>query len=129
LPKKTITTDRGPKPIANFSQAVVANGFVFLAGVAARDPATQQIVGSTVEEQAERMFENVKAMLEAAGSSLEQVVRVIVYLRDPEEFPRFNTVWERYFPFADPPARAVLFVPVFGFPEMLVEVVVTALAE
>ena len=128
MPRQCIITDKAPKPIANFSQAVVANGVVYVAGVASRDPETGQVVGETIEEQAELTLRNVTAILEASGSSLEQVVRVIVYLGSRDDFPGFNEVWNRHFTSPEPPVRAVLMVPFFGFEEMRVEVVVTALA-
>ena len=129
MPRKTVLTDKAPQPIANFSHAVVANGVVYMAGVGPRDPKTGKVVEGTFAEQAELTLKNMVTILEAAGSSLEQVLRVIVYLGSRDDFPAFNEVWNRYFSSSEPPSRAVLMQPFFGLEGMQVEVIVTALAE
>ena len=88
----------------SYSQAVVAGGLVFVAGQGPFDPATGAIVGTTIQEQVRQSFANVKAILEAAGSSMDKVVNVIFLLRDPADFAGMNEEWVRWFP-TDPPAR------------------------
>ncbi|MBZ5659007.1 MAG: RidA family protein [Acidobacteriia bacterium] len=103
----TVATDKGPKAIGPYSQAVRANGFVFLSGQIALDPKTQQIVEGGISYQTERVFENLKAILEAAGSSLNQVVKTTVFLADMTEFGAMNEVYSRYF-VNNPPARSTI---------------------
>lgn len=103
----TVATDQAPKAIGPYSQAVRANGFVFLSGQIALDPKTQQIVEGGVSYQTERVLENLKAILEAAGSSLPQVVKSTVYLADMTEFGAMNEVYSRYF-VNKPPARSTI---------------------
>ena len=104
---ETIATDRGPKAIGPYSQAVRANGFVFLSGQIALDPTTQQIVEGNVAVQSERVLENLKAILEAAGSSLQHVVKTTVFLADMNDFAAMNEVYARYF-LTHPPARSTV---------------------
>jgi len=125
--KRTIVkTKKAAQPMQNlFSQAVKANGLVFVAGCASRDPETGKVIGKTIEEQIARTFANVEAILEAAGSSMAKVVRVVCYLQTREHFPALNATFGRLFP-SEPPARAVLIVPEFGLPGMMFEAIVTA---
>ena len=122
--KETITTDRGPKPIGPYSQAVKANGFLFLSGQVALDPKTAAMVSGDIREQTARVLENVKGILEAAGSNLHHVVKTTVFLKDINEFPAMNEVYGRYFT-AAPPARST--VEVARLPkDALVEIEVVA---
>ena len=105
--KKIVSTDRAPKAIGPYSQAVVANGFVFVSGQIPLDPATGQIVAGGIAEQTAQVFENIKNVLAAAGSSLDQAVKTTVYLKDMGDFAPMNEVYARYFP-ANPPARATV---------------------
>ena len=102
-----ISTDRGPRAIGPYSQAIRANGFLFLSGQVSLDPATQQLVPGDIAAQTTRVLENLKAVLEAAGSSLDRVVKTTVYLKDMNDFSAMNEVYARYFP-NDPPARATV---------------------
>jgi 2-iminobutanoate/2-iminopropanoate deaminase len=104
---ETVATDRGPKAIGPYSQAVKANGFVFLSGQIALDPSTQQIVEGDVARQTERVLENLKAIVEAAGSSLQRVVKTTVFLADMNDFAAMNDVYGRYF-VAHRPARSTV---------------------
>ena len=104
---ETVATDRGPKAIGPYSQAVKANGFVFLSGQIAFDPITQQVVEGGVAIQTERVLENLKAIVEAAGSSLPRVVKTTVFLADMNDFAAMNEVYGRYF-VAQPPARSTV---------------------
>jgi len=105
--KKIISTERAPKAIGPYSQAVISNGWAFLSGQIPLDPATNQIVEGGIGVQTERVIENLKSVLEAAGSSLERVVKTTVYLKDMGDFAPMNEVYARYFP-ANPPARATV---------------------
>ncbi len=105
--RQTIFTERAPKAIGPYSQAVIWEGLVFASGQIPLDPATGQVVEGDIAVQTERVMENLRAVLEAAGSSLAQVLKTTVYLQDVSEFPRMNEVYGRYFP-AEPPARATV---------------------
>jgi 2-iminobutanoate/2-iminopropanoate deaminase len=105
--KETITTDRGPKPIGPYSQAVKANGFLFLSGQVALDPKTGEMTGNDIRQQTERVLENVKGILEAAASNLHHVVKTTVFLKNMNDFPPMNEVYGRYFT-AAPPARSTV---------------------
>ncbi|MHB8753484.1 MAG: RidA family protein [Candidatus Acidiferrales bacterium] len=105
--KEVISTDRGPKAIGPYSQAVRANGFIFISGQVAFDPVTSQIVEGDIAKQTERVMENLKAIVEAAGSMLDKVVKTTVFLKDMGEFAKMNEVYGRYFP-ANAPARATV---------------------
>jgi 2-iminobutanoate/2-iminopropanoate deaminase len=106
--KKIISTPNAPAAIGPYSQAVVSNGFAFLSGQIPLDPATGQLIEShDIAPQTERVLDNLKAVLEACGSSLEKVVKTTVYLTDMREFAGMNDVYARYF--ADhAPARATI---------------------
>jgi len=124
--REVIATDRGPKAIGPYSQAIRANGFVFVSGQIPLDPATQQLVAGDVQAQTERVLENLKGIVEAAGSSLDRVVRATVFLADMNEFAAMNEVYGRYFR-SQPPARST--VQVARLPrDVRVEIDVIALA-
>ena len=105
--KEIIATDRGPKAIGPYSQAIRANGFVFVSGQIAFDPATSQLVEGDVAKQTERVLQNLKSIVEAAGSSLEKAVKCTVFLKDMGDFAAMNEVYARHFPSA-PPARSTV---------------------
>jgi len=105
--KKTVATERAPRAIGPYSQAVISNGFVFLSGQIPLDPATNQLVEGGIAGQTERVLENLKAVLEASGCSLARVVKTTVYLKDLGEFAAMNEVYARYFG-ENPPARATV---------------------
>jgi 2-iminobutanoate/2-iminopropanoate deaminase len=104
---RTITTSGAPKPVGPYSQAVIAGGFVFLSGQGPLDPATNRLVEGDITAQTERVLENLKAVLEASGSSLGQVLKTTVFLKDLNDFGKMNEVYARYFP-QHPPARATI---------------------
>jgi 2-iminobutanoate/2-iminopropanoate deaminase len=95
--KEIISTDKGPKAIGPYSQAVKANGFIFTAGQVAFDPATGQLVEGDIARQTARVLDNLKAIVEAAGSSLDRAVKATVYLKDMSDFTAMNEVYARYF--------------------------------
>ncbi len=105
--KEVITTDHGPKAIGPYSQAIRANGFVFISGQIPLDPKTQQLVEGDIARQTERVMENLKGIVEAAGSSLDKAVKTTVFLADMGEFAAMNEVYGRYFP-KNAPARATV---------------------
>jgi 2-iminobutanoate/2-iminopropanoate deaminase len=102
-----ISTDHAPKAIGPYSQAIVCNGLVFLSGQIPLDPATGQVIEGDITWQTERVLDNLKSVLEAAGSSLGKVVKTTVYLKDMEEFAKMNAVYAGYFP-DHPPARSTV---------------------
>ena len=105
--KKIVSTDRAPKAGGAYSQAVVSNGLAFLSGQIPIDPSTGQLIQGDISIQVKRVLENLKAVLEACGASLERVVKTTVYLKDMGEFAKMNEVYASYFP-ADAPARATV---------------------
>ena len=105
--REVIATDRGPKAIGPYSQAIRAGGFIFISGQIPLDPQTQQLVDGDVARQTERVLENLKGIVEAAGSSLARAVKTTVYLADLADFAAMNEVYGRYFP-SHPPARATV---------------------
>ncbi len=124
--KEIVTTDRGPKPIGPYSQAVKAQGFLFLSGQVALHPKTGEMTGNDIGQQTERIFENIKGILEAAGSNLHHVVKTTVFLKDMNDFAAMNEVYARYFT-AAPPARST--VQVSRLPkDALVEIEIVAAA-
>ena len=101
---KVISTDKAPAAIGPYSQAMVTGNLVFTSGQIAIDPATGNIVGDTIEEQTIRVCENIKALLEASGSDLKNVVKTVCFLRNMEDFAAFNAIYATYF--VGKPARS-----------------------
>jgi 2-iminobutanoate/2-iminopropanoate deaminase len=124
--REIVRTDRAPDGIGPFSQAIRANGFLFVSGQIPMDPKTRELSRGDLVEQAELVLRNLQAVLEAGGSSLERVVKVGVFLKDLDHFARFNEVYARFFP-SRPPARTT--VEAARLPkEILVEIDAIALA-
>lgn len=105
--KEVVLTARGPKPIGPYSQAIKANGLVFVSGQIALDPQSGDFVGTDVRQQTARVLENLKAILEAAGTSLKHVVKTTVFLKDMNDFPAMNEAYAKYFS-TIPPARSTV---------------------
>lgn len=105
--KKEIKTEKAPQAIGPYSQAIEANGFIFASGQIAIDPATGELVMGTVEEQTRLVLTNLKAVLEAGGSSLDKVVKCSVFLEDMDDFTKMNGVYAEFFN-APYPARAAV---------------------
>lgn len=121
----TISTPNAPKAIGPYSQAIRANGLVFVSGQVAIDPATQQVIEGDVAAQTERVMKNLTAILAEAGSRMDQVVRSTVFLKSMNDFAAMNEVYGKYFSLA-PPARST--VEVARLPkDVLVEIDVIAL--
>ncbi len=117
--KKIISTDRAPKPIGPYSQAVVAGNTVYVAGQGPFDPVTRKLIEGGFEQHAVQTFENVKAILEGAGATLGDVVKVNVYLADLTNFAKMNEIYTRYFK-SDFPVRTTVGTALLG--GMLIEV-------
>jgi 2-iminobutanoate/2-iminopropanoate deaminase len=104
---RVVYTPQAPKPIGPYSQGVVAGCFLFISGQIPLDPASGAVVEGDFKARVRRVLDNVKAVVEAAGGSLRDIVKVTVYLRDMSLFQDFNSVYQEYFP-ENPPARAVV---------------------
>lgn len=101
---KKIFTDKAPAAVGPYSQAVVAGGMVYTSGQIALDPASGEIVGTTIEEQTEQVMKNLVSVLEAAGTKPENAVKTLCFLTDINDFAVFNEVYARYF--TEKPARS-----------------------
>ena len=111
MPRQIVFTDKAAKPPAVYSQAVRAAGLIFVSGTAPQDPITGKMVGSTIQEQTRQCLKNISAILEAAGTSLDEVVSATVVLADEDDFSGMNEEWLKWFPSA-PPARQGAKLPV-----------------
>jgi 2-iminobutanoate/2-iminopropanoate deaminase len=118
-PKRKVLTDRAPKPVGPYSQAIVTGNTIYVAGQGPMNPKTGKIEVTTFEEQAIQTFENIKAIVEAAGSSLEKVVSVKVYLADLNDFAKMNAIYRQYFA-EEFPARTTIGAQLLL--EMLIEI-------
>jgi len=105
--RQIIATEKAPKAIGPYSQAVIHNGIAYLSGQIPLDPATGQLVEGDIAVQTERVLENIKAVLEAWGASFESVLKTTVFLKDMADFPKMNEVYARYFS-TNPPARSTV---------------------
>ncbi len=124
--REVISTKDAPQAIGPYSQAIRANGFVFVSGQVAIDPASQQVITGDVAAQSDRVLKNLSAILKAAGSGIDKVVRTTVFLKNMGDFAAMNEVYAKYFSSA-PPARST--VEAARLPkDVLVEIDVIALA-
>ncbi len=105
--KKQVQTDKAPKAIGPYSQAIIANGFVFCSGQIPIDPATGNLINGTIEDETRQVLKNLGAVLEAAGSSYDDVVKTTVFLQDMNDFAKMNAVYAEFFK-APNPARAAV---------------------
>ncbi len=105
--KKIIYTEKAPKPIGPYSQAIIAGDFIFTSGQIPIDPKTNQLVQGDIKEQTRQVLENLKAILEEAGVTFDDVVKVTVYMKDLNEFSAMNEVYSEYFK-NSPPARTTV---------------------
>ncbi|HET6840340.1 MAG TPA: RidA family protein [Candidatus Angelobacter sp.] len=124
--REVVLTDQAPRPIGPYSQAIKANGFVFISGQVAFDPATGNLITGGIEQQTEQVMKNLSAVLQAAGSSWEKVVKTSVFLKNMSEFGQMNEIYGKFCKNA-PPARST--VEVARLPkDVAVEIDVIALA-
>jgi 2-iminobutanoate/2-iminopropanoate deaminase len=114
MSKKVVSTPEAPAAVGAYSQAIVANGFVYCSGQVPLDPRSGELVGGSIADQTRRCLENLSAVLRAAGSSLDDVVKVTAFLLDMSDFPEFNEAYSEFFG-DEPPARAT--VAVAGLPK------------
>ncbi|QXM23388.1 RidA family protein [Elioraea tepida] len=105
--QRVISTPNAPAAIGPYSQAIQAGPFLFLAGQIAIDPATNEVKRGTIEEETKLVLDNLKAVVEAAGMTMANIVSTTVFMADLNEFPRMNAVYATYFP-TNPPARATV---------------------
>lgn len=105
--KDVVLTDKGPKPIGPYSQAVKSGGFLFASGQVALDPSTNDFLSGDIRQQTERVLENIKGILEAGGVNLHHVLKTTVFLKDMNDFAAMNEVYGKYFT-AAPPARSTI---------------------
>lgn len=105
--REEVRTEKAPQPIGPYAQAIRVGNLVFTSGQIPLDPETGQLVSGGIEQQTQRVLENLKAVLEAAGTSLERVVRTTCFLANLDDFPAFNQVYARYFG-EHPPARTTV---------------------
>jgi 2-iminobutanoate/2-iminopropanoate deaminase len=127
MSKQVIATDEAPAAIGPYSQGVRVGHLVFTAGQVGVDPATQLVVAGGITEQTTRAFENLRAILEAGGSSLAQVVKATVFLKNMNDFAAMNAVYASYFEREDAPLPARITVEVARLPkDVLVEIELVA---
>jgi 2-iminobutanoate/2-iminopropanoate deaminase len=107
MSKEIVSTDKAPAAVGPYSQAVRVGDLIYTAGQLGIDPETKAFVGDDIESQTRQALENVKAVLEAAGSCLEHAVKNTVFLQDMGEFSRMNAVYAEFFP-ENPPARSAV---------------------
>jgi len=107
MDKKIVTTDKAPAAVGPYSQAVRVGDLIYTAGQLGIVPGTKEFAGPNIEAQTRQALENLKAVLEAAGSCLRHVVKTTVFLQDIEEFSRMNEVYAGFFP-KEPPARSAV---------------------
>ena len=105
--KKIISTEQAPKAIGPYSQAVLADGWLFVSGQIPIDPQTNQLLTGDIKEQTEQVLKNLQAVLVSVGGQLTDVVKATVYLKDMNEFAAMNEVYAKYFS-GEPPARAAM---------------------
>jgi len=105
--RQVISTDNAPRAIGPYSQAIRANGMIFVSGQTPIDPATQQLISGSIGEQTERVLRNIEAILTQAGSSMAKVVRCGVFLKDMNDFTAMNEVYGKFFK-SEPPARTTI---------------------
>lgn len=95
--KTEISTKNAPAAIGPYSQAIEVNGMVYTSGMIPINPQTGELVTGTVEEQAEQAFSNLKALIEASGSSMDKVVKTVVFIKNMDDFAKINAIYEKYF--------------------------------
>jgi len=107
MPQRTVSTEKAPKAIGPYSQAVAAGDLIFTSGQIALDPKTQQMVDGDIRAQTERVMENLSAVLEGAGAGFENVVKATIFVVDLADFATVNEIYGKRFP-RNPPARSTV---------------------
>jgi 2-iminobutanoate/2-iminopropanoate deaminase len=107
MDRVVVSTDKAPAAVGPYSQAIIAGDFVYTAGQLSLDPKTGELLGEDVAAQTRKTIENLKSVLEAAGTSLDRVVKTTIYLTDMGNFAEMNAVYAEFFP-SDPPARSTV---------------------
>jgi len=107
MPGEAIFTEKAPRPVGPYSQAIKADNFLFISGQIPIDPSTGKLVEGSFKDKVERVLDNVKDIVEAAGGTLDDIVKVTVYIKDITKFTEFNETYAEYFR-ARPPARVVV---------------------
>jgi len=120
MTRRAIRTQNAPQPIGPYSQGIEANGFLFVSGQGGIDPNTGKLVGADIETQTRQTLTNVLNIVEAAGFSMRDLVRVSIYLKNMKDFKRMNEVYKSFFPEA-PPARTTIQAEL-PLPDMLIEI-------
>ncbi len=105
--KKEVTTQKAPKAIGPYSQAIKANSFLFLSGQIPIEPNSNEIVGRNIEEQTEQVLQNIKAIVEEAGFEMSDIIKTTIFIKNITDFPKVNKVYERFFTHLFP-ARATV---------------------
>jgi 2-iminobutanoate/2-iminopropanoate deaminase len=105
--REVVLTERGPKPIGPYSQAIKVNGLLFVSGQVSIDAKTNEFLPGDIGQQTQRVLDNLKAIVEAAGSKLGHVVKTTVYLKNMSDFAAMNEIYAKYFS-AAPPARSTV---------------------
>ncbi len=107
MPSEAIFTENAPRPVGPYSQAIRAGNFLFISGQIPIDPSTGKLIEGSFKDKVKRVLDNIKAIVEAAGGTLDDIVKVTVYIRDITRFSEFNEIYAEYFK-GRPPARVVV---------------------
>ena len=121
MAKQATRTANAPQPVGPYSQAITVEGFVFVSGQGATDPSSGRLVGADIESQTKQTLNNVKAIVEASGLAIRNIVKVSVYLKNMSDFKKMNEIYKSYFT-ETPPARTTVQVAALPLPEMLIEI-------
>ena len=114
MKKRQVSTDKAAQPKAPYSQGIVYGDMLFVSGAGPIDPTTQKFISASIEEEAEATMKNIKAIVEAAGFSMEDLLKVTVFLADINTFDRFNEIYKKYVPEPRPARSAIESVLAFG---------------
>jgi len=108
MSKKVIIADNAPKPVARYSQGILVGNTLYVQGVIALDPATNKLIDGSMSVQARRVFDSLKAIVEKAGLTMADVVKVTAFLADLDDYPTFNEIYRQYFTADPPPVRTTV---------------------
>lgn len=108
MSKQVIITDKAPRPVTRYSQGILTGNTLYVQGVIALDPKTNKLVEGSIDVQARRVFESLKAIVEKAGLAMAEVVKVTAFLSNLEDYPAFNEVYRQYFMADPPPVRTTV---------------------